>query len=245
MLRAAPASWDAVAEAAPDGWLLMAPIADMLLFNRIVGCGVSRPATEAGLRKQVGRLRQTGVKDFGVQLAPGAMPADIERWLAAEGLTARDRWTKVYREAGDIAPANTELRIESAGPEHAEVVADVTTKGFGMPPPFKPWIAELVLRPGWRFYLAWSGDEAVAAGALFVRDNVGWLGIGSTLPAARRRGAQGALMARRLIDGEGLGCKMFVTETGEETPERPNPSYRNMIRAGFTVAYHRPNYMAI
>ena len=33
-------------------------------------------------------------------------------------------------------------------------------------------------------------------------------------------------------------------ETGEDTSARPNPSFRNMIRAGFTVAYHRQNFMS-
>jgi hypothetical protein len=59
-------------------------------------------------------------------------------------------------------------------------------------------------------------------------------------PAAFRRGA---LMARRLEDGQNLGCHWFVTETGEDTPARPNPSFHNMLRAGFTVAYYRQNFM--
>ena len=35
----------------------------------------------------------------------------------------------------------------------------------------------------------------------------------------------------------------FVTGTGEETAAHPNPSFRNMIRAGFRLAYHRDNFM--
>jgi hypothetical protein len=34
-----------------------------------------------------------------------------------------------------------------------------------------------------------------------------------------------------------------VTETGEDLPEKPNPSFRNMMRAGFKLAYQRRNYM--
>jgi hypothetical protein len=40
-----------------------------------------------------------------------------------------------------------------------------------------------------------------------------------------------------------MGCRHVITETGEELPDRPNPSFRNMMRAGFAVVYHRPNYM--
>jgi hypothetical protein len=50
-------------------------------------------------------------------------------------------------------------------------------------------------------------------------------------------------MARRLVDGAEEGCRWFVTETGEDLPERPNSSFRNMVRAGFQIAYKRPNFM--
>ena len=122
-------------------------------------------------------------------------------------------------------------------------VQTVTTVGFGMPSEWRPWIAATVGRPNWHYYLAFTGASAVAAAALFVHGTVGWLGVASTLPAARRRGAQSALMAKRIEDGCALGCHWFVTETGEDIPARPNPSFHNMIRAGFAVAYHRKNYM--
>jgi hypothetical protein len=32
-------------------------------------------------------------------------------------------------------------------------------------------------------------------------------------------------------------------ETGKETPEDPNPSYRNMVRSGFQLAYDRHNWV--
>jgi hypothetical protein len=50
-------------------------------------------------------------------------------------------------------------------------------------------------------------------------------------------------MARRIKDGLGQGCKLFVTETSQDRPENPNPSFHNMVRTGFVVAYNRPNYM--
>jgi hypothetical protein len=243
LLRAAPAEWQCATEKSDAGCVLIAPPADALLFNRILACGLRRPVERLELKTLITRLRAGGASNYGVQLAPVAASDGIAEWLAREGLVARDRWAKVYRPAGNVAPVTTDLRIESAGADHAGLFADITTKGFGMPPQWRSWIAATVGLPRWHHYLAWNGEEAVAAAALFICDDVGWLGIGSTLPSARRRGAQGALMARRLLDGAALGCQWFVTETGEETPQRPNASFRNMIRAGFEVAYHRPNYM--
>jgi hypothetical protein len=243
LLRAAPAGWSCIAEETDAGWLLVAPALDTLLFNRILGCGLGAPVPRKQLLSSIARLHSAGVRNYGVQLSPQAESDAVRTWLAEAGLNSRDRWTKVYRAAGAASPVETDLRIETATENHADAFAEVTTNGFGMPAAWRPWIASTVGRPRWRHYLAWDGDEPMAAAALFVHDDVGWLGVASTLPAARRRGAQGALMARRLEDGHTLGCRWFVTETGEDLPARPNPSYRNMMRAGFAVAYHRQNFM--
>ena len=82
-------------------------------------------------------------------------------------------------------------------------------------------------------------------GTLRISDGVGWLGMATTLPSHRRRGAQEALLANRINDGRRMGCLWFVSETTEDTPQRPNPSFHNMIRAGFRLAYQRPNYMRL
>lgn len=50
-------------------------------------------------------------------------------------------------------------------------------------------------------------------------------------------------MARRIADAMALGCRWIITETGEKTPERLNPSYHNMLCIGFKLAYTQPNYM--
>ena len=243
LLRAAPADWRFVAEETDAGWFLLAPTLDVLLFNRVIAAGVRTPVRQTDLAALLARYRSAGVRNFGVQLSPAAQPAAVGEWLQAAGLTAHDRWTKVHRSSSPVTPASTNLRIELVQPDQAATFAAVTTDGFGMPIGLRPWIASSVGRPRWRHYLAFNGTEAVAGGALFVRGDVGWLGIASTLPAARRRGAQAALMARRLEDGLAVGYRWFVTETGEDLAERPNPSFHNMMRAGFMVAYHRPNFL--
>jgi hypothetical protein len=245
MLRAAPPAWQCVEERSPDGWLLLAPRLDILLFNRLVGCGLDAPATRAGLHGFLDTYRAAGLRNFGVQASPVAQPADLARWLAEEGMAPRDRWTKVYRAAGPSPEPATDLRIERVGPEHASAVAKITCAVFGMPPWLEPWIESMVGRANWHHYLAWQGDEAVATAALFVHGGVGWLGAAGTMLGGRRRGAQSSLMARRLQDGCALACRWFVTETGEDSPERPNSSFHNMMRAGFVVAYHRPNFLRI
>lgn len=243
LLHAAPPEWGCVAEETSCGWLLLAPPLDMLLFNRIVGCGVREPARPTQLHDLLGRFRDRGLRNFGVQLSPAALPPDLARQLESDGLAVRDRWTKVHRAPGAPSAPDTAVSVEQIGPESARTFAEVTTIGFGMPTQLRPWIASTVGRSGWRHYLALLDGVPIAAGALFVAGNVGWLGVASTLPQARRHGAQSALLARRVADASAMGCSHVITETSEELPNRPNPSFRNMVRAGFAVVYHRPNYM--
>jgi hypothetical protein len=244
MLRAAPAAWRASDERSALGWRLQMPVADLLLFNRLIGCGLDAPVDRARLRECLQQARDLELKSFGVQPSPAAEPAALRSWLDAEGFVVRDRWTKAYRDALAPPPVATSLRIERATSAHAaDVVGRVTCASFGMPDIRRLWIASFVGRPGWSHYLAWDADEPVAVAALFVMGDAGWLGMTGTLPESRRKGAQAALIARRLADGAAAGCRWFVTETDEDTPARPNPSFRNMIRAGFRVAYQRENFL--
>ena len=243
LLHAAPPEWGCVAEETSCGWLLMAPPLDMLLFNRIVGCGIREPAPPTQLHDLLARFRDRGLRNFGVQLSPAALPSDLPRQLESQGLAVRDRWTKVHRGLGTPSAPHTAVGVEEIGSERAAAFAEVTTIGFGMPAQLRPWIASTVGRSGWRHYIASLDGAPIAAAALFVAGTVGWLGVASTLPQARRHGAQGALLARRVADASAMGCRHVITETSEQLPTRPNPSFRNMLRAGFTVVYHRPNYM--
>ncbi len=242
MLAAAPASWSAWSDRRPGGWIIQAPAVDILLFNRVIGTGLPS-ASRAEVDEVVAPFRATRLRSWGVQVSPAAEPEELVEWLGEHGLVRRDSWSKVYRPAGDVPAVRTDLRIERAGVKEAETLGRITRTAFGMPEEREGWLASLVGRPNWFHYLAWSGDEPVAAAALYVSGAVGWLGVAGTLPAARRRGAQSALMARRLLDGARAGCQWFVTETGQDLPDRPNPSYHNMMRMGFQLAYHRPNYL--
>lgn len=243
LLRAAPADWRCLAEQLDDLCLLMAPSIDVLLFNRVLGAGVGAPVSRPALAAAVARLQACGLRNYGVQIAPNGDSADVRGWLAGTGLFPRDRWTKVCRGAEPAASIATDLSVTQVSSGQRDLFAEVVTAGFGMPAAWRPLVANTVGRARWHHYLAWSRSEPVAGAALFVEGAVGWLGVASTVRDARRRGAQSALMARRIEDGRALGCRWFATETGEETEARPNPSYRNMMRAGFTVVHHRQNFM--
>jgi GNAT superfamily N-acetyltransferase len=220
---------------------LMAEKFDIPLFNRVIGLGVKEPATETMLEDIAALYRPSGVK-YMVQLCPSALPALLPEWLEARDVKLRDNWAKAYRRAEPVV-SETSLRLEVIGTEWASAFVNIAGTAFGMPDIVLHMIATLIGRQGWRHYMTFDGDQPVGIGSLFVRGHVGWLGVGATLPSHRGRGSQGAIMARRISDAGELGCKWVVTETGEDKPESPNPSYHNMVRTGFKLAYLRPNYI--
>ena len=91
--------------------------------------------------------------------------------------------------------------------------------------------------------MAYDGDFPVATAGMFIDGEYAWLDFASTLPGFRGKGAQTALISRRLQDGYDAGCRYFTVETAEQKPGRDSPSFRNIGRAGFALAYLRPNYI--
>lgn len=224
-------------------WVTMIPELDWPFFNRIVGLGIGDIATESLLDDAIGILQNAGCKNYMAQISPLAQPSHLSEWLNFRGFVRGHNWAKVYRGNDMAQVVPTDLRVESIGKEYANAFADVALAAFEMPPELRPLVNGIVGKPGWHHYLAFDGEQPVSAAAMFVSGDVGWLGFGSTLESHRKHGGQGAMFTRRIKDGLVLGCKWFVTEAVEDTPESPNPSYHNMLRAGFELAYLRPNYV--
>jgi len=218
---------------------------DVPMANRVVGLGIREPITNDVVRSLTAFYEDSPVR-YLVQLSL-AIPSDERELLSeaieARGLVRRDRWSKLIRDVHPAPEAVTDLRIESAGVEHASAMAAIFSEAFGTPPEFGQLLAGTAGRAGWRHYLAWDGSQPVAVGALFVDGQIGAFQGAATLQSHRGRGAQRALMARRIAGAAALGCRWLVTETGEDIPDRPNPSYRNMLWAGFRLVYQRPNWV--
>jgi hypothetical protein len=232
-----------VAKQSGSAWITMLARLDWTFFNRIVGLGIKQPVIEAELDKAAEIFQAAGCKNYMVQLSPQAQPPEIPTWLERRGFKVSSNWAKVYRGNEPPIGVKTSLRVEEVGDEYAEAYANVALTAFGMPQELKPFVSGLFGKPGWHLYLAFDTDQPASAGAMYVSGETAWLGFGSTLAQYRNQGGQGALFARRIQDGISLGCKWFVTETGEDKPDHPNPSYHNMIRHGFRLAYLRPNYV--
>ncbi|HEX4897129.1 MAG TPA: hypothetical protein VFV53_02070 [Candidatus Limnocylindrales bacterium] len=217
---------------------------DIGFFNRTVGLGIERPLTEEDLDAVVAFYDRLARSTSVIQLAPQARPAGADAWLTERGFAKGRRWAKVWRPVDGSVEVATSLRIEPvAGAAQRPDFERILTAAFEFPSIIAPMASAPVGRPGWTHFIGYDGDEAVSAAAMYVVDRVAWFGYGATLEAFRGRGGQSAMFAARLRLAAELGCRYAVTETGEETPDEPNPSYRNMKRMGFRDAYLRQNWI--
>lgn len=213
-------------------------------WSRAVGFGVDEPVTPQVLEDMIGFAREHHAPVLCVQVAPQASPAGWEDLLREHGLTPSASWVKFVAPGGFSIEADTDLDIEQIGPDLGRHFARVMCEGFGMPldSPLPDWFARMPGADGLTTYAAFDGNEVLATAVLSVRGDLASLCGAATLPAGRGRGAQSALMARRLDDASALGVAWIGTETGTETPEQPNPSLHNMRRLGFTELYERRNW---
>ena len=83
-------------------------------------------------------------------------------------------------------------------------------------------------------FLAEMNGRAIAAGRMSIHDGIALLSGASTIPEARKRGAQQALLDARLHHAMEAGCDlaMMCAEPG-------SASQRNAERQGFRIAYTR------
>lgn len=214
-----------------------------LLFNRVVGLGLFEPATAQVLDEIASHFAEVG-EDFALNVSPLAEPAELARTLQARGYRTFFHHVKWVRDAAPAPAAPGTLAVERVGPERAPAFATLLVRVMARGAPLRrDWMAECVGRPQWRHYLALEGGTPIACAAMRVHEDVAWLGWGATLPEARGRGAQSALLAARIADARAAGCRLLTTETGPNDPDLNPVSWRNVQRAGFAVAYDRPSWI--
>jgi GNAT superfamily N-acetyltransferase len=220
--------------------LLLCPGVDNLQFNRLCGLGVFEPAQGAEIDQAVRAFERAGVKDWVIQFAEGA--EGVEYAASSHNLKPHRRtWAKFARDDAPAQIAATDLSIREIGSEDAPAFGQTAAKSFNLPEIVGDWLSALPGRKNWRCYAAFYGTEPVAAGALYTDGPNAWIGAGATLEAHRGRGAQPALLSLRIEAARQAGCTILTTETSIPHPGEPAPSFRNITRAGFLLAYPRPN----
>jgi len=213
------------------------------ILRRAVGVGVARPISAHELDDVVVHMSARALR-YALPVAPHAQPSTLRAWPERRAFTRGYAWMKFRRATNGMPRASSALEIRVVGRELGGEFGQTVAEGFGLPPPTANWIGALPGRASWVCVMAFDGNTPVAAGAAYVSGDYAWLGFGATLTTHRRRGAQTALLERRLREAASRGARVAVTETGELLPDKPSNSYRNILRAGFEEVYLRQNYMS-
>jgi GNAT superfamily N-acetyltransferase len=201
---------------------------------------VASPAQPEALDEAIAAFDAAEVRNGVVQVREGEKA--IEALCTARDLVPHRRVMAKFIRRPDNFTAQTNLDVRMIGREHAAAFGEIAATAFGLPSAAAVWLSAPVGRSGWTCFMAFDGETPIATAALFVDGSSGWLGIGATLPSYRRQGAQSALLAARISRAAKEGVRILTTETGVPHPGEPGPSYGNIQRAGFGIAYLRPNF---
>lgn len=166
----------------------------------------------------------------------------VEGIMTSAGLVKARGWQKFRRGKDAVGAVNTDLDIRPIRKDYSQEFASIVCDAFDLGRAAVPWLAELPDRPNWHIFMSFDGDMPAGAGALFVKNGLGWTDWGATAPEFRRRGSQTAILAARLKCALELGCTSVFTCTGEDVPGDPQHSYTNIMRAGFAEDYLSENY---
>jgi GNAT superfamily N-acetyltransferase len=229
-----------------DGTLLVwNRAAPTFLFNRVLALGVFQPATDELLDSILARSQQESAR-CDIQLTPGAQPDDLASRLTARGLRPSTPWLAHYRLVSDSPPIPAVLpgyRIDRVTPVTAAAWADALLAGWGIP----AWAAAgglavtlpIAASADWMCYAVVheATGTTVGGGQLFFADGIARLYGDGVRPEHQRHGIQAALIAERLAEAQRRGCDLACSLT---LPD--HSAQRNMQRAGFKIAYTRPNY---
>jgi GNAT superfamily N-acetyltransferase len=224
---------------------LATPGADAAAINRILGLGFDRPLDDALLAHVNAFYRETGVPRWVVECSPRATIRGGAQTLIAQGGVLRTPTVKLVGEIANITPFSSTggVSVAEVDPKAADIFRSIVAAAYAMPEMVEQDLVSTLGHSGWHYYVAFDDGQPIAGAAMYVERDAAWFGLAGTSSDARNRGAQTALIARRAADARKLGCSWATAETWPDTADRPNPSYRNMLRAGFTVAYFRDKYV--
>lgn len=205
-------------------------------FNR----GLLTPG--ADLDALVDFLRQ-GADRAIIQIAAPDMTPERKADLIEAGCgPAARNWVMLARGPAEPPLPPTPLSLRNLGKAEAGQAGAVFVRGYGMPAAFAGWIAGLIGRPGWRGFGAFDGAMLVSVAFLFQKGERAIMTGAATLPEARGRGAQTALLALRLAEASRGGAEVIQSHTGLPVDDGKNPSLDNMRRAGFADTHTRLNW---
>ncbi len=203
-------------------------------LNRVYLCGTETGMDFDSVERLIDLFRAEGVRRFFVWLSPGPHMDVVRRWLQGSGLSRirRTGYPTLCRSARSPLQFKTNLEIREVSVDDIEAARDRLGDTLW------PEYARSAGTKDFFHYMAFDGGEPVAIAALCIFEDIGYLMAAATAESHRKRGAQQALIAKRVERAEQLGCSIQVSETLYMLEH----SYRNLQRAGFREVYEKEVY---
>lgn len=208
------------------------------MVNSTFGLGMSRTVEAEEVAALVDFFAERGSRAR-IEVCPYA-DRSLLRWLAGAGFVATDFETVLVQPLPAVEPsppsAGIEVRLATAEADRA-LWADLEARGFTEDAPTEEHhelARSIARRPDILPFIGYLDGEPAGTGMLTVVDGIAMFNGDSTLPAARGRGVQSALLGERLRYAASTGCDLAMIEAAPG-----GVSERNQLRAGFRVAYTR------
>ena len=208
-------------------------------ITQTFGLGMFAPPSEEDLARFEGFFRERGAPVFH-EVSPLADASTLEL-LNARGYQPVEFTSVMFRplvpSSGAAPERGKDIRVRVVGVGEHELWAETSARGWS-----ESGYGDFMLamarvgakRADALSFLAELDGRPVATGAMSVHEGVALMAGASTVPEARGRGAQLALLDARLRRAAGLGCDlaMMCALPG-------SASQRNAERQGFRIAYTR------
>jgi GNAT superfamily N-acetyltransferase len=209
-------------------------------ITQTFGLGILQTPTAEGLDRIEAFFAERGAPAFHeVSPLAGIETLDV---LTARGYRPIEMTSVMYQPivALPVDP-DTRVRTRIAAPDEIDAYAEVSAEGWSELAEVAPLIRDLARvsasSEGMKVFFAELDGRPIGTGAVAMHDGVALLAGASTIPAARRNGAQRALLETRLRFAAEHGCDLAMMGAVPGSA-----SQRNAERQGFRIAYTRTKW---
>jgi GNAT superfamily N-acetyltransferase len=215
--------------------------------NKVIGLGLDQDLdldALAAIEREWGDRNEPVRIEMAVLTDPSMGAALSERGYRLHGF---ENVLGIAIDRGAATAPDHDVSVALAAEAEFETWIDIAVEAFstldgtGSVPPdilsrehLRNVLLEMMGVPGFIRYLARVDGEPVGEAAMRIDGELAQLAGAGTLPRARGRGVQKALLHRRLTDARAAGCTLAVVTTAPGTR-----SQDNVMRRGFALLYTR------
>ena len=217
----------------------------VLAYNRVLTNDKTQLYSDEFYESVEDFYRKSAVSRWMLQIPEPFLDDSLLRILHKEGYRLHNSWLKLGSPLSEITAFPTEEAIiqEVSYESMAIQAGHLLIDAFEWPSELIIPLSGLYLLPGFKVYLLFHDEKAIAVGAIHFSGNIASLAIAGTDPNYRNKNAQKLLIHFRAQMARINNCQFLLSETGDHSPEKPNISFLNMRKMGLDVAYRRHNFV--